>query len=198
MTTRLLVATMAVSMLTLAGCASGPDVRVVSDKSVDFRAYQTYGFANPLGTDQGRYKSVISQDLKAAASRELDSRGLRYDAANPQLVVNFNAKLADKMRVDSTPTATMGVGMGYGRGYYGYRGGMYSTWPLYQDQTTVTNYKEGTLNIDIADVAKKQLVWEGVVIGTVTQKSYDNLDATIGNAVAAAFAKYPVAKPGAK
>ena len=194
---KVLAATMAVSMLALAGCASGPDVRVVSDKSVDFRAYQTYGFANPLGTDQGHYKTVISQDLKAATSRELEARGLRFDAANPQLIVNFNARLADKMRVASTPTATMGVGVGYGRGYYGYRGGMYSTWPLYQDQTTVTNYKEGTLNIDIADVAKKQLVWEGVVVGTVTQKTSDNLDATIANAVAAAFAKYPVARPGA-
>ncbi len=196
--TKLLAAAATLSLLALGACASGPDVRVVSDQSVDFRGYQTYGFANPLGTDQGGYKTVVSQTLKAATGRELDARGLRYDAANPQLVVNFNAALTDKMKVTSTPTPTMSMGVGYGRGYYGYRGGMYSTWPLYQDQTTVSQYKEGTLNIDIADVAKKQLVWEGVVVGTVTQKTYDNLDVTISNAVAAAFAKYPVAKPGAK
>ena len=70
---------------------------------------------------------------------------------NPQLLVNFNARLDDKMKVSTTSTPTMTMGVGMGRGYYGYRGGMYGTWPMYQDQTTVSQYKEGTLNIDIVD-----------------------------------------------
>ncbi len=194
MTIRTIAATLAIA--TLAACSSGPEVRAVSDKTVNFAQYRTYGFASPLGTDQGGYQSVVSQNLKAAAARELEARGLRPDP-NPQLLVNFNANIADKMKVSSTPAPTMTMGVGYGRGYYGYRGGMYSTWPMYQDQTTVTQYKEGTLNIDIADTAKRQLVWEGVVAGSVTQKTFDNLEAAIGKAVAAAFAKYPVPAPGA-
>lgn len=194
MTIRTIAATLAIA--TLAACSSGPEVRAVSDKTANFAQYRTYGFANPLGTDQGGYQSVISQNLKVATARELEARGLRPDP-NPQLLVNFNANIADKMKVSSTPAPTMTMGVGYGRGYYGYRGGMYTTWPMYQDQTTVTQYKEGTLNIDIADTAKRQLVWEGVVTGSVTQKSFDNLEASIGRAVAAAFAKYPVPAPGA-
>lgn len=188
----------ALALLAVAGCASGPDVRVVSDKDADFGQFKTFGFASPLGTDQGGYQSVVSTTLKAATRRELEARGMTYDGANPQLVVNFNASLADKLRTTSTPAPTMGVGMRYGgRGYYGYRSGLYAPWPMYQDQTTVTQYKEGTLNIDIADAARKQLIWEGVVIASVTPKTYDNLEATLNGAVASAFQKFPVAKTGA-
>ena len=174
----------------------------MSDSSVDFRQYQTFGFAIPPGTDQGGYQSIVSQYLKAATKREMEARGLRYGASNPQLIVNFSAQLNDKLRATTTPAPTMGIGMGGGmgggyggRGYYGYRTGMYSTWPLYQDQTTTTQYKEGTLNIDVADAARKQLVWEGVVTESVTQKSLNNLEATIDTAVTSAFAKFPLSGP---
>lgn len=181
------------SMITLCACATAPDVRVDYDRAADFSSYRTFGFANPLGTDRGGYQSIVSQHLKAATQRELESRGMRLDLASPQLLVNFSAELNEKMRVTSTPTMTMGVGMG--RGYYGYRAGMYSAWPMYRDETTVTPYKEGTLNIDVIDAARKQLVWEGVVSGTVSQKTLDNMQPAIDAAVTAAFAKYPIAGP---
>jgi hypothetical protein len=102
------------------------------------------------------------------------------------------------MRVSTTPAPTMTMGMGMGRGYYGYRGGMYGTWPMYQDQTTVSQYKEGTLNIDIVDAARKQLVWEAVVTDTITTKKRDNLPKTVDDYMKAAFKKFPVPVPKAK
>ena len=99
---------------------------------------------------------------------------------------HFNQKL----RITTMPTA------GMGGGYYGYRAGMYAPWPMYYDQTTVTPYTEGTLNIDVIDAARKQLVWEGVVTDSVTQKTLDNLATAINAAVAAAFEKYPIPVPG--
>jgi len=72
---------------------------------------------------------------------------------------------------------------------------MYTAWPMYADPTTVSQYKEGTLNIDIVDAARKQLVWEGVVTDSVTQKALDNAQAAIDPAVAAAFAKCPIPGP---
>lgn len=181
----------ALALLVASGAATaGPKASAMADKTVDLRQYQTFGFADPLGTDQNGYRSVISQELKASTQRQLEARGLRLDPENPQLTVNFNARLDDKLKVStySTPTMTMG----YGRGYYGYRGGMYSTWPTYQDQTSVSQYKEGTLNIDIVDRTRKQLVWEAVVTDTITQKKRDNIDKTIEDYIKAAFKKYPV------
>lgn len=189
----LAVSSAVVTLMSLGGCAIAPDVRTDYDRSADFSAYKTFGFASPLGTDRGGYQSIVSQHLKAATQREMEARGMRLDATAPQLLVNFNAALNEKMRVSSTPTMTMGIGMG--RGYYGYRAGMYSAWPLYADQTTVTPYQEGTLNIDVVDAARKQLVWEGVVTNTVTQKMIDNPQQAIEAAVAAAFEKYPVPGP---
>jgi hypothetical protein len=183
------------ALLVLGACASAPEVRADFDRTADFSRYTTFGFASPLGTDRDGYQSIVSQHLKEATTREMQARGLRLDTSAPQLLVNFNATLNDKLRVSSAPTVTMGVGMGGRRGYYGYRAGMYSAWPMYSDPTTVTQYKEGTLNIDVVDAARKQLVWEGVVTDSVTHKTIDNVQAAIDTAVAAAFAKYPVPGP---
>jgi hypothetical protein len=175
------------SVLVLAGCASAPSVRVDFDRSADFTSYKTFGFVSPLDTDRRGYQTVLSQHLKAATQREMEARGMRLDAGAPQLLVNFSAELSDKLRVTSTPMM--------GAGYYGYRRGLYSAWPGYADYTTFTQYTEGTLNIDVIDVARKQLVWEGVVTDSVTQKTFDNMQTAIDIAVAAAFEKYPIAGP---
>jgi hypothetical protein len=133
----------------------------------------------------------VSQNLKAATQRELEARGMRLDSTAPQLLINFNATLSEQMRVSPGPT----VGVGVGRGYYGYRYGMYGAWPMYTDMSTVTQYTEGTLNIDVVDAARRQLVWEGVVTKSVTQQDKDDMKAAIDVAVAAAFAKYR-SRPG--
>jgi hypothetical protein len=174
--------------------AAGPKASANADQSVDMRQYSSFGWADPIGTDQNGYQSILSKDLKASTQRQLEARGMRYDPANPQLIVNFNARLDDKLKVSTVPTPTMGMGMGMGRGggYYGYRGGMYSTYPMYRDETTVSQYKEGTLNIDIVDVSRKQLVWEAVITDTITQKKRDNLQKTVDDYMKAAFKKFPI------
>ena len=179
-----------VSLLMLTGCATSPDVRVDFDRTADFTHYKTFGFISPLGTDRGGYQSLVSQHLKAATQRQMEARGLHLDTVAPQLLINFYAQLNEKLRITTMPTA------GMGGGYYGYRAGMYSPWRMYNNQTTVTPYTEGTLNIDVIDAARKQMVWEGVVIESVTQNTLDNLATAINAAVAAAFAKYPIPTPG--
>lgn len=193
---RTFISTLVLTTMTVSGSAlAGPKAAASADKTVDLRQYRTFGFAEPLGTDQNGYQSILSQNLKASTQRQLEARGLVLDQANPQLLINFNARLDDKMKVSTTPAPPPTM---YGRGYYGYRGSLYSTWPMYQDQTTVRQYKEGTLNIDVVDQTRKQLVWEAVVTDTITQKKRDHLDKTIEDYVKAAFKKYPVAAPKAK
>ena len=52
-------------------------------------------------------------------------------------------------------------------------------------------YTEGTLNIDVVDARKKQLVWEGVAVGTVGRVKPEQRGERIDAAVAAIFAAYP-------
>ena len=168
--------------LVVAACASGPDIRTTVNPAVDFANYSTFAFFDPLGTDRGEYASLLSQTLKSATRRELESRGYRYDPSSPDLLVNFGAQLAEKTQVTQTPT------MGYG-GYYGYRGAFYGGWPAYQ--TDVRQYTEGTLNIDLVDAARRELVWEGVAVGRVSEKVLEDREAAINAAVTEIFSRFP-------
>lgn len=174
--------------LVATGCASGPRVRVERDKTVDFSQYRTFAFAEPLGTDRAGYETLVSGYLKAATQRELLARGILLVEANPQLLVNFNGKLNEKLRTTTTPSSGISFAYGHG-GYYGYRTGLYTTWPLYDTQ--VQSYTEGTLNIDVIDAERKQMVWEGVAVGRVTDETMENLKPKIDEAVRAIFANYP-------
>jgi hypothetical protein len=177
--------------LVTAGCESGPRVRAERDNTVDFSRYQTFAFADPLGTDRAGYQTMVSQYLKAATQRELEARGLRLVEADPQMLVNFNGMLSEKFRTTTVPSSSVTFGYGHG-GYYGYRSGIYTTWPLYAPETQVQSYSEGTLNIDVIDAAKKQMIWEGVAVGRVTEETMENLQAKINETVAAIFVNYPV------
>ena len=175
----------------LAGCVTAPRLSLHTevDNSVDFSQYQTFGFASPLGTDRDGYQTIVSQQLAAAAQKQLEARGLRFDAKAPQLLVNFNGRLNDKLRVTTTSVPELLPPLR--RDYYGYRYGLYSPWPSYRDETVVTPYQEGTLNVDLADAGHKRLVWEAVVSGRVTAKTLDNLQPKLEAAVAEAFGKLP-------
>ena len=55
----------------------------------------------------------------------------------------------------------------------------------------------GTLNIDLIDLARQQMVWEGVVTSSVTDKDTTNLALAIDGVVSAAFNLFPIARPAA-
>jgi len=181
----MLRATMALACLgMLSACTSGPETRSDFDRSANFAGYQTYGFVSPMGTDRGGNATILTGHFKAAISREMEARGYRQDA-NPQLLVNVNTSTQDRTDIQSTPSASMGAG------YYGYRGGMYSSWPMYSNDVSTTHYKVGTANIDVVDAARKQLVWEGVAEARLTDKMLKNPGPAIDGVVMEMFAKYP-------
>lgn len=176
---RMLLAGMAA--IVLAGCATGPKITADYDRTANFTAYHSFGFYQPLGTDQSGYESLITQTLKSAARQEMEARGYAYTETSPDLLINFNARLVQQTQISQTPTPT----------YYGYRRGFYRGWGGYGYETRVDQYVEGTLNVDIVDAQRKQLVWEGVAVGRVTRKTQEERQAAIRAAVAEIFAKYP-------
>ncbi len=79
-------------------------------------------------------------------------------------------------------------------GYYGYRGGMYDPWGGwgYGTSTHVSQYTEGTVNVDMVDIDNKRMVWEGIAIGRVNEKKQnENLRQDIMDGVAEMFENYP-------
>ena len=115
----------------------------------------------------------------------MESRGYTYDPKAPDLLVNFNASIEDKTRVTTVSQPVMAGG------WYGYRGGYYSAWPAYSNQTYVDQYRQGTVNVDVVDAKRQKLVWEGVAVGRVTKKGMEDPEAAIGRVMAEIYANYP-------
>jgi hypothetical protein len=181
----MLRATLALTCLGLMGaCTSGPDTRSDFDRSANFVGYKTYGFVSPMGTDRGGNATILTGYFKTAISREMEARGYTQ-APNPDLLVNVNTSTQNRTDVNSYPSASMGAG------YYGYRGGMYSAWPMYGNDVTTTHYRVGTANIDVVDAVRKQLVWEGVAEARLTDKMLKNPGPAIDGVVMEMFVKYP-------
>lgn len=169
-------------VLLLAGCASVPQVTTDTDPSADFSRYRTFAFHDPLAVESRGYTTPASSIMRAAAKREMEARGYVFDLAAPDLLVNINATLEEK--IDVYPSY-----WGYG-GYYGYRGGYYWGAPYFWDDNTY-EYTEGTLNIDLVDAHQKRLVWEGVAVGRISRMQAAERAQRINGTMAEIFAHYP-------
>jgi hypothetical protein len=177
-------ALLALAALTLAGCASGPEIRADYDRGADFGKYRSYGFVAQAGTDEGDFKSLSTQMLQNAASRQMEARGYtRSD--NPDLVINFKGQLEEKTDIESTPAPYYGPGWGYGGWGGAYWGGWGGT------EVTTHRYNVGTLVMDVVDREKRQVVYQGGIEGVVTREMMQNREATITAAVGHLFSKYP-------
>ena len=137
-------------------------------------------FENP------NYSSLLGQMFRQAISREMEARGYTL-SPNPDLLMNVSAQMQDKTKVTTYNEPYYG-------GYYGYRAGFYDPWYGYGGgtRTQVSQYTEGTVNIDMVDAQEKRMVWEGVAIGRVDgSRSNDELRTAIDQGVAEMFANYP-------
>jgi hypothetical protein len=178
---------LATAAVLLAGCASKPTIESDYDHSIDFSQYRTYDFFNPMGIENPNYSSVYGSIFRDAISKEMESRGY-VQSQNPDLMINVSGRLQDKTKVTTTSDPYMG---GH---YYGYRRGRYGAWGGYGYGTTthVSNYTEGTINVDIVDRALKRMVWEGVAVGRVDdKKTNEEKRANIYAGIQEMFAGYP-------
>ncbi len=167
----------------LAGCASGPTI--VSNSAPDFNlaSYQSFSFMQPLGTDRSGARSLISQHLIDATTRELEMQGLRHADTDGDLLVNF--MVVTRETLSSRPSSSMSMSHRHGR---------YGTWGGYSmsmSTTEIVQRTEGTIAVDIVDRARNQLVWEGAASGRVTDSTRRNLEDTVHNAITDIFAEFP-------
>ena len=174
----------AAAALALAGCATttGPDITIDYDRSADLMSYKTYGFPEEVGTDRAGYSTLVTGYFKDAVKREMEQRGYVYDEEDPDLFVNFFSNVREVSDVVSTPR--------FASGYYGYRYGLYGAWPFYDEDVSTVRYRLGTVNVDIDDGERMQLIWEGVAEGRVTRDDMKNPRAAIDAVVAELFRRY--------
>src|SRR6516162_8072044 len=171
---------LALVALSLAGCETEPQVRSITEPNSNLSAYRTYSFAAQPGTNRNGNVTPLTTFFETAIAREMTTRGYQHVDSGGDLLVNFNARVAEKTDIQSTP------GPMYGYGYYGYRGGMYMG-----PEVQTVRYKVGTANIDVVDAKRKVVVWEGVIERELTDDVMKNPQLAVDNAVAKMFAQFP-------
>jgi hypothetical protein len=174
----LLGLTVAVSLAS--GCASSPTIFSNSDPSVDFGALRTFGFLEPLGTDNGNIRTILSTQLIAATTSELESRGWQRESENPDVLIDIRVQTQEQIRTRNTSGS---VGM--------YRGGAYGGWGGTMSTPTIEQVTQGALMIGMIDPKRKALIWEGTATNRVTDSIQQNREEAVQSFVAAIFAEFP-------
>ena len=149
------------------------------DKSVNFTGYKTYAFYKN-GIDKVEISDLDKKRILRSIDEVMAAKGFTK-SETPDLWININTKSEKNVNVNQFYA---GYGYGWGFGWNPYWGGNYS----------VNTTTEGVLTIDLIDAKKKELIWQGVGSGYLTQ-NVDKKDEVIKNFVTQILAQYP---PGAE
>jgi hypothetical protein len=169
--------------LLIVSCSS---VKVAADydKEADFNSYKTFAFFK-TGIDKAEISDLDKRRILRAIEAELLAKGYTK-SENPDMLISIFTK--SQQRVDVYNHA-------YGWGNYGPRWGGYGPgWGYgFYNQPNVSVKSEGTLFIDLIDMKKKELIWQGMGTGYIS-KNMDKKEEQIKEFVMKIMKKYP---PGA-
>ena len=170
------VALTAVGLALLLGpsaCTSASRVGVTDDfdHAVNFRAFKTWAWypQQPSDTEGGPakgYQSFLDKRMRAAVTAEMNRKGLTEVDKAPDIYVAYSARVEEKQQVSPYYN---GLGYPYGYGYGGFGG-------FGRNAQSVTQYKAGTVVIDIIDARRKELAWRGTGQAQVNQNSIDEVE----------------------
>ena len=154
-------------------CTSASRVGVTNDfdHAVNFRAFKTWAWypQQPTDTEGGPakgYQSFLDKRMRAAVTAEMNRKGLTEVDKAPDIFVAYSARVEEKQQVSPYYN---GLGYPYGYGYGGFGGFGRNAMPM-------TQYKAGTVVIDIIDARRKELAWRGTGQAQVNQNSIDEVE----------------------
>ncbi|MCV9926581.1 DUF4136 domain-containing protein [Flavobacterium sp. LS1R49] len=164
-------------LLFLTSCST---VSVYSDydKSVDFNRYKTYAYFK-AGIDKVEISDLDKRRILRAIDEQMAAKGFAK-SDNPDLLINIFTKAREEVNVNQ-----FSAGWGYGWGYG------WNPYLMMGNQTSVTTSTQGTLYIDFIDAKKKEMIWQGEGVGSLTQQGGDKKDKIVTDFVTKILAQYP-------
>ena len=181
----------ALVLITLAACSSTPPT-IDYDPSADFSQYKTFAFISehPLLRAEGAEggSPLLEGRLMQVTENVLSARGYKLvaDRESADIAIAFTVGARDKIQVNSYPEPYRPYYGGYGRGWGGAYYGYGTT-----TSTTVQQYTEGTLSVDIYDVAEHKPVWHGAATRRITSKMQKNPQETVNEIMVEILASFP-------
>ncbi|WP_194765949.1 DUF4136 domain-containing protein [Tamlana sp. I1] len=172
-------------MVVIISSCSSIQVAADYDKKANFNDYKTFAFFK-TGIDKAEISDLDKRRILRAIEAELLNKGFTK-SENPDLLISLFTKSNQRVDVYNN---TWGYGA-WGWGGWGPYGGMGPGWGWgWNQQPSVSTSTEGQLYIDLIDAKKKELVWQGMGTGYLTQ-NMEKKDARIKEFVAEIMAKYP-------
>jgi hypothetical protein len=152
--------------LALAGCsATKPSLYRLQAPDVDLRRYRTFAFFPAAPSQES---PLVRRWLMEAARSELERRGYAYDPLLPELLVNVGATVEERHALRSAP-------------------GPYQGWNGLQTD----DYLQGVLSVDLIDVRRRELVWQGAAKGRVGEAMLRDVAGAATKAMAEIFEGFP-------
>ncbi len=177
----------------IAACSStGVSTNYEAKPGVNFAAFKTYSWVGEkpilMSADMaGRVSPLATERLMNAVSAEMTRKGLTFvaDPTQADIVLGLTLGARDKIDVRTTPTSYYGAGYYRRPAYYGssYWGGAQTT--------TVRNYVEGSLSVDIFDRAANEPVWHGRGTRKLYSSTKSLTDEQLAEAVADLLKNFP-------
>jgi hypothetical protein len=178
MKTRSITTTLAAAaVLALAGSAWAQKVNTESEPNYDFSKIKTFNakigtsWNNPIG------EQMVLQDIQSG----LEKKGWQAapeGQADAEVLIHGATKQRHNLN-------TFYTGMGGGWGWRGF-GGM----GMATANTSVSDYTEGTLLVDIYDAHTKQLIWRGTAVDEINSKQ-EKREKQMKKASEKLFKKFP-------
>ncbi len=169
------------------------------DHEVDFNTYKTFGLLN---WDPHNDEVMIPQTKKyilTSIKDELEARGYIYQETDADLQVSVFAIVQEETNYAAYTNhfagysgygaVGVGVGVGSGGAGVGVVGYGLHTYPytIYKN-----DYNAGTLVIDLLDHSKKQIIWQGVASGRLSNEAAS--EGSVKKDIGRLFSKMPVKK----
>lgn len=154
----------AVFAVIVSACTPSIDVRSDFNPETDFSKLKTFAWL-PLAKATGDPRAdspILAGRVRRAVVAELTAKGFRevLPDQSPDFYVTYQAAVDQKVSVRSSPTYMGGGYAGYG--YRGWRGRGWGGPVGYAGtETTVKQYDQGTLILDIVDRERDDLIWRG-------------------------------------
>lgn len=168
------------ALLILVSSCSSVRVATDYDRNVNFNEYKTFAFYK-TGIDKAEINDLDKRRILRAIENELLTKGFTK-SENPDLLVSLFTKSREKINIYNDNFGPYGYGWGWHPWY----------WNHYNN-TSVSRSTEGVLYVDLIDASKKELVWQGMGSGYLTQ-NMEKKESLIKEFVAKIMEKYP---PGA-
>ena len=158
------------------------------EKSTDFSAYKTYMFVGWQDNSDQVMNDFDKKRLRESIKSEMDARQFEFVESGGDMAISLYVVVDEKTSTTSYTNFYGGAGYGRGRRGYGGWGNGHATTSYSEN-----DYLQGTLVLDMMDEESKDLLWQGVATGTITEKP-EKREKKIPKAITKLMKKFPVDK----